>query len=138
MNEAIINLLNFRGGHTMKYVLILGVLAMLLLAGCLDISGNAKAGNFGDSPEDKQIIDYFGEKYGDIRNKGPTPRILEALVSTLVVNYIPTDKVLKYSKDTDKMYVWFVYDDFAENSTIEVKFIFNKSNQTINTFTSKT
>ena len=114
------------------------VLALFLLVGCTDISGSAKAGNFGNSAKDKAALEYFGEKYGDLTEKGSAPRILEPLVTTSIVDYIPADIVSKYSKDVKKFYVWFVYDNFNDGDTIEIKWTYNDTGDTIYTFSSKT
>ncbi|MFH1234487.1 MAG: hypothetical protein V1493_02640 [Candidatus Diapherotrites archaeon] len=123
----------------MKRFVILSLLAILILfAGCTDISGSAKAGNFGNSAKDQQILNYFKTKYGDLSIKGNNPRIIEPLMATSITDYIPADIVSKYSKSTQKLYVWFVYDDFSEGDTIEVKWVYKGDGTTIHTFSEKT
>ena len=93
---------------------------IILLAGCKDISGTYKPGSFGTSPEDQKIVSYYKAKFGDLTASGP-PRILEPLMSSDVKDYIPQNKVLKFSKDTAKLYAWFVYDNFNDKDQISVE-----------------
>ena len=42
----------------------------------------------------------------------------------------------KYSADTEKLYVWFVYDNFNED-TIEIEWVYVDNDYSIHTFESK-
>ena len=119
----------------MKAILIIFVVGLFLLAGCKDISGSYKPGSFGASAQDQKIVDYYKAKYGDLTASG-TPRILEPLMSSDVQNYIPSNKVIKFSKDTTKLYAWFVYDNFKENDMIAVEWKYLSTNFVIYTFNS--
>jgi hypothetical protein len=115
-----------------KYIIAVFILAILLLPACKDISGKAKA-DFGSSPKDKAVVDYFNGKYGDITQKGE-PRFLEPLLTTDIVESLPVDKVLKYSKDTQNFFLWFVYDNFADKDAIDVEWKYLDTNIVVYTF----
>ena len=121
-----------------KLVFFSSIMMLVLLFGCVDISGSAKAGNFGSSEKEQKALGYFNEKYGDLSQKGGTPRIIEPLVTTDIVENMPVDIVSKFSKDAPEMNVWFVYDDFDEGNEIEVKWVYKNTNETIYSFTEKT
>jgi len=116
-----------------RIVLILFVLGLFLLAGCKDITGSYKPGSFGASAADQKIQAYYKAKYGDLTASG-TPRILEPLMSSDVKDYVPSDKVLKFSKDTSQLYAWFVYDNFKENDVINVEWKYLDTNFVIYTY----
>ncbi|MFA5400870.1 MAG: hypothetical protein WC359_10545 [Dehalococcoidia bacterium] len=120
-----------------------------LCIGCKDIAGTLKArfsratqpvatssGNFGNTAEETAMINAITDKYGDLRESG-SPRILELMLTSNVVNYIPADRVSQYSKDTDKFFAWFIYDNFNEN-TISVEWIYLDDDYSIGTSQSKT
>jgi hypothetical protein len=119
----------------MKAVLILVVVGLFILAGCKDITDSYKPGSFGASAQDNKIVDYYTAKYGDLTASG-TPRILEPLISSDVKDYIPSNKVVKFSKDTTNLYAWFVYDNFKENDEIIVEWKYLDRNYVIYTFKS--
>ncbi|MBN1691604.1 MAG: hypothetical protein JW901_11330 [Dehalococcoidia bacterium] len=136
----------------MKLKLILFV-ALIFVAGsfigCKDIAGTLKArfnratqpvatssGNFGNTAEETAMINAITDKYGDLRESG-SPRILELMLTSNVVNYIPADRVSQYSKDVDKFYAWFIYDNFNEN-TISVEWIYLEDDYSIGTSKSAT
>jgi hypothetical protein len=57
-------------------------------------------------------------------------------MSSDVKDYVPSDKVLKFSKDTSQLYAWFVYDNFKENDVINVEWKYLDTNFVIYTFNS--
>lgn len=119
----------------MKMWIGLFIVGLLLVAGCKDISDSYKPGSFGKSPEEQKIVDYYKAKFGDLTESG-SPRILEPLMSSNVENYIPVDKVSKFSKDSEKLYAWFVYDNFKEGDVIEVEWTYLDEDYVIHTFKS--
>lgn len=137
----------------MKSRLTLVLACIILLSsfiGCKDIAGTLKArfnkatqgatatsaGNFGNTSEEQAMINAVTEKYGDLREQG-SPRILELMLCSSVVNYIPADRVSQYSSNTPKFYAWFIYDNFNED-TISVEWLYLDDNYSIGTSKSKT
>lgn len=133
-----------------KLILFVALIFVVgLCVGCKDIAGTLKArfnratqpvatssGNFGNTAEETAMINAITDKYGDLRESG-SPRILELMLTSSVVNYIPADRVSQYSKDVDKFYAWFIYDNFNEN-TISVEWIYLDDDYSIGTSQSKT
>lgn len=134
-----------------RLMLLLACIILLSpLIGCKDIAGTLKArfnkstqgttatsaGNFGNTAEEQAMINAVTDKYGDLCESG-SPRILELMLCSSVVNYIPADKVLQYSSKTPKFYAWFIYDNFNEG-TISIEWIYLDDNYSIGTSTSKT
>jgi hypothetical protein len=109
---------------------------VFLLSGCKDITDTFKAGNFGKSPQETAMVEAITEKYGDLTKDGD-PRFLEAMVSSNVDSFIPVDIVSKYSVNTEKLYAWFVYDNFYE-AEVETEWIYLDDNYSIHTFKSTT
>jgi hypothetical protein len=120
-----------------KVALMLCVILVLLLsAGCKDITDSFKPGSFGNTPEEKAMVEAITEKYGDLTKKGD-PRFLEAWVTTSVDSFIPVDVVSKYSKNTEKLYAWFVYDNFDEDE-LEIEWVYLDDSYSIHTFKATT
>ena len=116
---------------------LLAILAVgILLFGCVNIEGTAKAASFGKKPGEQKAYDYFKGKYGDPNGAG-APRIIEPIVTTSITDFMPADKVLKYNKDVPAFHVWFFYDNFAETDAITVTFTYLDDGTTIHTFNSK-
>lgn len=119
-----------------KVVLIMCVIMVFLLVGCKDLTDSFKPGSFGQTTEEKAMVQAITEKYGDLTQKG-NPRFLEAMMTSTVQNFIPVDKVYKYSKNSEKFYAWFVYDNFNEDE-LEIEWIYLNTNYSIHTFKSTT
>lgn len=117
-------------------LLLIGLVVLSCLSGCKDITDRFKPASFGNSKEEAAMVEALKEKYGDLSQKGE-PRILEAMVTTSVDNYIPVDRVSKYSQNTSALYAWFVYDNFNE-ADIEVEWIYKDDNYSIHTFKART
>lgn len=119
-----------------KYIFALSLILILVLSGCKDISGTYKPGSFGNTPEESKALDYFKAKYGDITQKGE-PRFLEPLMSSEIVNGIPKTVATSYSKEAEKFYFWFVYDNFNEGDPIKVTWKYLENDYAIHTFEAK-
>ncbi|AKB25594.1 hypothetical protein MSMTP_2125 [Methanosarcina sp. MTP4] len=119
-----------------KILLVLILIGIVALSGCTDISDSYKPGSFGATEEEQQIVDAVTEKYGDMTADG-APRLLEVMMTSSTQNFIPVDKVLKYSKDSEKLYAWFIYDNF-EYDIINVEWIYLDNDYSIYTFESET
>ncbi|SFM22166.1 hypothetical protein [Methanolobus profundi] len=117
-------------------VAILLIAMVVGLSGCTDISDSYKPGSFGATEEEQQIVDAVTDKYGDMTASG-SPRLLEVMMTSSTVNFIPVDKVLKYSQDSEELYAWFIYDNFNYD-TISVEWIYLDSDYSIYTFESET
>ncbi|MDD4029278.1 MAG: hypothetical protein PHX86_06195 [Caldisericia bacterium] len=117
-------------------VLIVLIALCLVSVGCKDITGSFKPGSFGKTTREKAMIEAIKEKYGDITQKGD-PRFLEARMTSQIEDFIPVDTVSKYSKDSAKLFAWFVYDNF-NNDTLEIEWIYIEDDYSIHTFQSQT
>jgi hypothetical protein len=112
------------------------IVGILFLSGCKDITDSYKPGSFGKTPEEDAMVKAITSKYGDM-SKGGSPRFLEAMMSSSVNNFIPVDKVSAYSKDSEKLIVWFVYDNF-DNDVLNIEWVYLDDDYSIHTFTSET
>ncbi|MDW7733224.1 MAG: hypothetical protein SCH66_12460 [Methanolobus sp.] len=119
-----------------KLLLVLLLLGIIAFSGCTDISDSYKPGSFGTTEEEQQIVSAVTDKYGDMTAKGE-PRLLEVMMTSSTENFIPVDKALKYSKDSENLYAWFIYDNF-ENDVISVEWIYLDTDYSIHTFESET
>ncbi|WP_406671140.1 hypothetical protein V7O67_05250 [Methanolobus sp. ZRKC4] len=108
----------------------------IFLSGCVDITDSYKPGNFGATEEEAEMVDAMTEKYGDMTQEG-NPRLLEVMMTSSITNFIPVDKVLKYSKDSDNLYVWFVYDNF-DNDVLNIEWTYLNEDYLVHTFESET
>lgn len=116
-----------------RLALILAVVMLLIAAsGCKDITGTYKPGSFGKTPREKAMVSAVTEKYGDLTEKGD-PRFLEARMTSAMDDFIPIDTVSRYSKDAEKLYAWFVYDNFNKDE-IEVEWTYADEDYSIHTF----
>lgn len=138
------------------FITLLTVTMLISFTGCIDISDFAKAlgwgkdnssesGDFGDSKKamgwgntenEQGMFDELNGKHGDLTKDGD-PRIIELMVTTETEDFIPKDRVSKYSSSTPEFKVWFVYDNF-DNEEVEIEFIAVDDDYSIYTFTSKT
>lgn len=121
-----------------KEGLIFLLALFVFFSGCTDIMDSAKAGAFGSSEEDQAILEYFISKYGDLTVNNNEPRIIEPLVTTNVTDFVPENIVSKFSKETNNLFAWFVYDDFSEGDKIEVKWVYEEDGTVIHTFSQET
>lgn len=119
-----------------RTILILCLVIAFLFSGCKDITDTYKPGSFGKSPQETAMVEAITEKYGDLTKSG-APRFLEAMMTSNVESFIPVDKVSKYSVNTEKLYVWFVYDNFNEDN-LEIEWKYLDDNYSIHTFKSTT
>jgi hypothetical protein len=119
-----------------KIILTLLLIGIIALSGCTDISDSYKPGSFGTTEEEMQIVDAVTDKYGDMTATGE-PRLLEVMMTSSTENFIPVDKVLKYSKDSEELYAWFIYDNF-DYDIISVEWIYLDNDYSIYTFESET
>jgi hypothetical protein len=117
-------------------VFIVLIALCLVAVGCKDITGSFKPGSFGKTTREKAMIEAIKEKYGDITQKGD-PRFLEARMTSQIEDFIPVDTVSKYSKDSTKLFAWFVYDNF-NNDTLEIEWMYVEDDYSIHTFQSQT
>ncbi len=82
------------------------------------------------------MVEAIMEKYGDLTKDGD-PRFLEAMMTSNVESFIPVDRVSKYPLGAEKLFAWFVYDNFDEDE-LEIEWIYLDDNYSIHTFTSMT
>ncbi len=119
-----------------KIILMLCLIVVFIFSGCKDITDSFKPGSFGQTTQEKAMVEAITEKYGDLTQSG-APRLLEAMMTSNVENFIPVDIVSKYSKNADKFYAWFVYDNFDEDE-LEIEWTYLTTNYSIYTFKSIT
>ncbi|HOI18637.1 MAG TPA: hypothetical protein PLX15_02125 [Candidatus Woesearchaeota archaeon] len=119
-----------------KLYFIFLIFVVLFISGCKDITDSYKAGSFGKTAEEDAMLNAITSKYGDMTKDG-NPRFLEATMTSEVYNFIPVDKVSAYSNESEKLIVWFVYDNF-KNDVLNIKWIYLDDDYSIHTFTSKT
>ncbi|WP_340820754.1 hypothetical protein [Methanolobus sp. WCC4] len=119
-----------------KLLVVMLLVSIVALSGCTDISDSYKPGSFGATEEEQQIVDAVTEKYGDMTASGE-PRLLEVMMTSTTHNFIPVDKVLKYSQDSDELYAWFIYDNF-DYDMISIEWIYLENDYSIYTFESET
>ena len=125
-----------RGDYMNKVLTVMIIVCFLLLSGCKDITDSYKPGSFGKTAEEKQMVDSITEKYGDMTEEG-NPRLLEVMMTSSINNFIPVDTVLKYSKSSEKLMVWFVYDNF-NNDVLNIDWKYLDNDFSIHTFRSET
>ncbi|MTI95473.1 MAG: hypothetical protein FH749_08275 [Firmicutes bacterium] len=111
-------------------------LTIFVFTGCKDIQDSFKPGSFGQTEEEQAMVEALTDKYGDLTEFGD-PRFLETMVTSHVENFIPVDVVSKYNKDTEKLYVWFVYDNFNED-VLDIEWVYLDTDFSIHTFQSET
>lgn len=118
-------------------VALLLCLAMVVVAtGCRDIRDTYRPGSFGRTPEEEAMVSALMDRYGDLREHGE-PRILEAMMASNLVNAIPIDRVTAYSSEAEKLFAWFVYDNFNKD-LLTVEWIYLDTDYTIHTFEAQT
>lgn len=122
----------------MKRLIVPFILLLILtmLAGCKDVTDSFRPGSFGNTSEEKAMVEAITERYGDL-TQGGEPRFLEVMMSTKVENAIPVDVAQKFSQQTEKLYMWFVYDNFDEDM-LNIEWIYLDDNYSIHTFEAET
>jgi hypothetical protein len=115
---------------TMQAILSIGIIAILLAAGCADVKATQKAKDFGTtfgtSAEQQNLIDWFKANYGDpTTNNNQPPRFVLPMVTTgLTQDNMPMDNVQIFPKDGGSVYFLVVYDNFKKGDRINVKWIY--------------
>ncbi len=115
-----------------KLVCFLCIAVLLASSGCKDITGTYKPGSFGKTPRETAMVAAVTEKYGDLTQKGD-PRFLEARMTSSLDDFIPVDSVSKYSKNSQKLIAWFVYDNFNKDE-VEIEWVYVDDDYSIHTF----
>ncbi len=111
-------------------VLALGIIALLLMAGCADVTTTQKVGDFGTvfgaSSEEQKAIDWFKSTYGDpTTNAGQPARFIEPMVTTgLSDKNLPVDKVTVFPSGGGSVYFFVIYDNFAQGDPITVRWTY--------------
>jgi len=105
----------------MNKKIFIGILSLLIISIVMTGCGNTgassvKASQFGKTQKDATLLTAATAKYGEL-GKSITPRILNPIVTTGIVDFLPVDVVQAYSKDTKELYVWFIYDSFNNGDT---------------------
>jgi hypothetical protein len=95
------------------------VVLFAFVSGCANTSlGSAQVAEFGKSADAQKAQDWFISQYGNPATYTGSPRFLEPMVSSGVIDNTPTDKVLKFSKDTPSVYFWVIYEGFAKGDPV--------------------
>jgi len=109
--------------HTVLAITI--VIGLVFASGCADVSfGSKKIGDFGTTTEEQAAVNWFIQQYGDPRTNSGPPRFIEPVVTTGLKNNIPIDKVTAFNRNTDKIYFWVFYDNFAQGDVLDLKWIY--------------
>lgn len=117
---------------TMKHSLIftIGTVALLLVAGCADVTTTQKVGDFGTAfgttTEEQQAINWFKATYGDpMTNNGDPPRFIEPLVTSGISSKtLPVDKVAEFPASGGSVYFFVIYDNFQKGHPITVSWTY--------------
>jgi len=111
-------------------VLALGIITLLLTAGCADVTTTQKVGDFGtvfgSSSEEQKAIDWFKSTYGDpTTNDGDAPRFIEPLITSGISDKkLPVDKVTVFPASGGSVYFFVIYDNFAKGDPITVRWTY--------------
>lgn len=105
----------------------------MVITGCGNTgTSTVKASQFGKTQKDTSLLTAVTAKFGDL-GKSSTPRILNPIVTTGVVEYLPIDVVQAFSKDTKELFVWFIYDSFNNGDTGTITWKYLDTNEVIAT-----
>ena len=95
------------------------IVLFTFVSGCANTSlGSAQVAEFGKSADAQKAQDWFISQYGNPATYTGSPRFLEPMVSSGVIDNTPTDKVLKFSKDTPSVYFWVIYEGFTKGDPV--------------------
>jgi hypothetical protein len=115
---------------TVSVILAIGIIAILLAAGCADIRTTQQVKDFGTSfgasPEQQKLIDWFKTNYGDpTTNNNQPPRFVLPMVTTgISQDNLPMDNVQIFPKDGGSVYFLVIYDNFKKGDPINVKWVY--------------
>jgi hypothetical protein len=96
---------------------------IILVSGCATNFGSNTL-DFGSSAEAKQLQASFCQTYGDPATYNGPPRFVAAVSSSVIKDNIPSDKVTKFSTDTDNIYFWVVYQNFPQGEDLNLSWIY--------------
>ena len=111
------------------------LIAFILVSGCAMNFGSNTL-DFGNSTEAKQLQASFCQTYGDPANYNGPPRFVAPVTSYGLIDNIPSDKVTKFSTDTDNIYFWVVYQNFPQGEDLNLSWIYQ--DKVVTTITKKT
>jgi hypothetical protein len=115
------------------------LIALLLVAGCADISAKQKVGDFGTafgtSSEEQQAINWFITTYGDPRtNNDKPPRFIEPMITSAIdKNNLPGNKVTTFPVDGGSVYFFVIYDNFQKGDPITVTWTYLENGKEVST-----
>ena len=115
---------------TVSVILAIGIIAILLAAGCADIRTTQQVKDFGTSfgasPEQQKLIDWFKTNYGDpTTNNNDPPRFVLPMVTTgLTQDNLPVDNIQVFPKNGGSVYFLVIYDNFKKGDPINVKWVY--------------
>ena len=121
----------------MNTKLFIGILSLLIITMMITGCGNTgtssvKASQFGKTQKDTSLLTAATAKFGEL-GKSTTPRILNPLVTTGIVDFLPVDNVQAYSKDAKELHVWFIYDSFNNGDTGTITWKYLDTNEIVAT-----
>ena len=116
------------------FIYILSALVIsMVITGCGNTgTSSVKASQFGKTQKDTSLLTEVAAKFGEL-GKSATPRILNPIVTTGIVEFLPVDVVQAYSKDTKNFYVWFIYDSFNNGDTGTITWKYLDTNEIVAT-----
>jgi hypothetical protein len=119
------------------------LIALLLVAGCADISAKQKVGDFGTafgtSSEEQGAITWFITTYGDPRtNNDKPPRFIEPMITSVIdKNNLPGNKVTTFPVDGGSVYFFVIYDNFQKGDPITVTWTYLENGKQVSTVEQK-
>jgi hypothetical protein len=115
---------------TMQALLAIGIIAILLAAGCADVKATQKVKDFGTtfgaSAGQQKLIEWFKANYGDpTTNNNDPPRFVLPMVTTgTTQDNLPVDNIQVFPRDGGSVYFLVVYDNFKKGDPINVKWVY--------------
>jgi len=125
--------------YTASALLTVGIILLLLTAGCADVTSTQKVGDFGTtfgaSSEEQKAIDWFKATYGDpLTNNDKPARFVEPLVTTGVDSHpLPVDKVVMFPQSGGSIYFFVIYDNFKKGDSITVSWLYVENGRVVTT-----
>jgi hypothetical protein len=117
--------------------LAIGVIILLLAAGCADVKGKMDVSDFGTSfgtsADNQKAIDWFISTYGDPRSNNDQPaRFVEPLITSAIdANDLPVNKVTTFPAEGGSIYFFVIYDNFRSGDPISVKWTYLENGKVV-------
>jgi len=119
----------------LSLILACCIIALLLVAGCANITAKQQVGSFGTSSEEQQAINWFIATYGDPRiNNNQPPRFVLPIITTAVdSNNLPTNDVTTFPVSGGSVYFFVIYEHFQPGDPITVTWTYLENGNVVST-----